>query len=248
MVDRAQDTASERNLFLGDALPAIRELARKLRIEVHMVEMRWGIRAQASNAHLTSEICMRELDRCLRESMGVSYIFIAGQKYGYRPFPRSIPQPLFEVLLDSTEITHEDRQLLVSWFKLDKNGIPLPGEIADAATLEWRGPPEFYGTEPGSSGLFYELQSRGKLEDKEWWPLFDRMQGAFRKAARKEFPSHTSVQALRDPENRHFVQRFFISVTEEVRPDSVPASAASLRALTSSGCAVGTATCHDNLC
>ena len=42
-------------------------------------------------------------------------------------------------------------------------------------------------------------------------------QGALRGAARARFPNETSEAALRDPANKHFAQRFFISVTEEVK-------------------------------
>jgi hypothetical protein len=298
-----------------------------------MAEMRWGIRNEASAAHLTAEICMGELARCLRESVGLSYVFLAAQKYGFRPFPRLIPELLFTELLQHVAEV-EDRTLLEEWFKLDENA--LPGD--DAGKQEWEGPREFYGTAPGASGRFYVLQTRSKLTDKDWWPLFERMQvhpsatfrtfridsfdptfrtlridsfdplfrtfridsfdpaiagylalpwkdsaepargvvcryvrfsvspllvphtphlllccvvlfglcqhaswiesssgrvrthltGAsgppqvsLRGAAKARFPNETSEAALRDPENKHFAQRFFISVTEEVLPLSL---------------------------
>jgi hypothetical protein len=139
-----------------------------------MAEMRWGIRSEASAAHLTSEICMLELERCLRESVGLCYIFLAAQKYGFRPLPRKIPETLFmELLLHVAKA--EDRTLLEEWFTLDANA--LPGD--DAGEKEWEGPREFYGTAPGASGRFYVLQSQSKLTDgKSWWPLFERMQVA----------------------------------------------------------------------
>ena len=167
----AQDTNEERNLFLGDVMPALQELGRTLKLEIHMCEMRWGIRSEASAAHLTAEICMRELERCLRESVGLSYVFIAAQKYGFRPFPRLIPENLFTQLLE--KMADEDRTLLEKWFKLDENA--LPGD--DAGEKEWEGPREFYGLAPGASARFYVLQSQSKLTDGEgWWPLFERMQ------------------------------------------------------------------------
>jgi len=140
--------------------------------QVSMVEMRWGIRKESGEQHLTAEICMRELARCLRESVGLSYIFIGAQKYGFRPFPRLIPENLFtQLLLHVAE--REDRTLLEEWFKLDENA--RPGD--DAGEKEWEGPREFYGTERGASGRFYVLQSQSKLTDGEgWWPLFERMQ------------------------------------------------------------------------
>ncbi|KAJ1482692.1 hypothetical protein T484DRAFT_1803187 [Baffinella frigidus] len=205
------DTNEERNLFLGDVMPALQALGRKLKLEVHMCEMRWGIRSEASAAHLTAGICMRELERCLRESAGLCYVFIAAQKYGFRPFPRLIPENLFAQLLVHVA-DGGDRTLLEKWFTLDANA--LPGD--DVAEQEWEGPREFYGTGPGASGRFYVLQSQSKLADGEgWWPLFERLQGALRGAAKTLFPDETSEAALRDPENTHFAQRFFISVTEE---------------------------------
>jgi hypothetical protein len=141
--------------------------------QVFMAEMRWGIRKEAGDQHLTAEICMRELARCLRESVGISYVFIAAQKYGFRPFPRLIPEKLFtQLLLHVAEV--EDRTLLKEWFKLDENA--LPGDDA-GEEKKWEGPREFYGTAPGASGRFYVLQSQSKLkEGEDWWPLFERMQ------------------------------------------------------------------------
>jgi hypothetical protein len=275
-----------------------------------MAEMRWGIRKEASDQHRTAEICMRELARCLRESVGISYVFIAAQKYGFRPFPRLIPELIFTQLL--LHVSEADRTLLKEWFKLDKNALP----VDDAGEEEeFEGPREFYGTTPGASGRCYVLQSQSTLKDGEdWWPLFERMQvhpsatfrtfridsfdpaiagylalpwkdsaeparevvyrrvmfsvsplivprnhhrllccvvlvglyqlpswtesssgrvrvnltGAsgppqvsLRGAALKCFPDKTSKAALRDPANKHFAQRFFISVTEEVLPLSL---------------------------
>jgi len=42
-------------------------------------------------------------------------------------------------------------------------------------------------------------------------------QVALRGAAKALFPDETSEAALRKPANKHFAQRFFISVTEEVK-------------------------------
>ena len=115
---------------------------------------------------------MRELERCLRESAGLSYVFLAAQKYGFRPFPRLIPEILFTVLL--LHVAEADRTVLEEWFKLDENA--LLGDDA-GEEKEWEGPREFYGTAPGMSGRFYVLQSQSKLKDGQgWWPLFDQMQ------------------------------------------------------------------------
>ena len=70
------DTASERNLLIADVVTYLQQYARKYNFDFRLVEMRWGIRAEASSAHQTSEICMAELERCQRESQGFSYVFL----------------------------------------------------------------------------------------------------------------------------------------------------------------------------
>ena len=92
------DTASERNLLIADVVPYLQQFARKHNFDFRLVEMRWGIRAEASSAHQTSEICMAELERCQGESQGFSYVFLGCQKYGFRPFPAKIPKDVFEHL------------------------------------------------------------------------------------------------------------------------------------------------------
>ena len=62
------DTEIERNLALADVVAYLQEVSRKLGFEFRLVEMRLGIRAEASSSHQTSEICMAELERCQRES------------------------------------------------------------------------------------------------------------------------------------------------------------------------------------
>ena len=66
----------ERNLLIDDVVPYLQAFVRRLGFEFRLAEMRWGIRADASSSHMTSEICMAELERCQRESQGFSYVFL----------------------------------------------------------------------------------------------------------------------------------------------------------------------------
>lgn len=84
--------------------------------------MRWGIQASASDAHETSEICMSEISRCQKDSAGINYVLILGNKYGYRPFPAKIPQTEFDTLL--TKVEPEEAELAKSWYQLDTNATP----------------------------------------------------------------------------------------------------------------------------
>jgi hypothetical protein len=61
-------------------------------------EMRWGVLDSSTAEHLTSELCIRELYKCLDESAGPAFFSILGNKYGYRPFPPSIEASIYEKL------------------------------------------------------------------------------------------------------------------------------------------------------
>lgn len=88
-----------------------------LGFEFAAVEMRWGIRELQSEAHETYQICMDEIARCLNESRGVAFVSILGDKYGYRPFPASIPIDEFKLLYGA--VAPEIQKLLDDWFELD---------------------------------------------------------------------------------------------------------------------------------
>lgn len=55
-----------------------------------VVDMRWGVRDEATDDHMTTELCMKEIDNCQRLSMGPNFVVFLGQKYGYRPIPTYI--------------------------------------------------------------------------------------------------------------------------------------------------------------
>ena len=36
--------------------------------------MRWGVRDEATDDHMTTELCMKEIDNCQRLSMGPNFV------------------------------------------------------------------------------------------------------------------------------------------------------------------------------
>ena len=60
-------------------------------LSAQVVDMRWGVREEMTNEHLTSEICLQELTACQDTSIGPNFVYFGGQKYGYRPIPTFIP-------------------------------------------------------------------------------------------------------------------------------------------------------------
>lgn len=39
-----------------------------------VVDMRWGVRDEATDDHMTTELCMREIENCQRLSMGPNFV------------------------------------------------------------------------------------------------------------------------------------------------------------------------------
>ena len=43
-------------------------------ISQKVVDMRWGVRDEATDDHMTTELCMKEIDNCQRLSMGPNFV------------------------------------------------------------------------------------------------------------------------------------------------------------------------------
>ncbi|CAD6995895.1 unnamed protein product [Ceratitis capitata] len=96
------DTTMERNTLMAKCYPRIKDYCReKHGLEFQVVDMRWGVRDEATDDHMTTELCMREIQNCQRLSMG----------------------PNFIVFLELTSMG-VDRALLDLWYKKDSNAVP----------------------------------------------------------------------------------------------------------------------------
>jgi hypothetical protein len=116
--------------------------------------MRWGVRDEATDDHMTTELCMKEIDNCQRLSMCPNFVvsiliginvfmlqeqktvylmlckprvkvFLA-QKYGYRTIPTYI---LASELAQFREVLVSMGNevillLLDTWYKKDTNAVP----------------------------------------------------------------------------------------------------------------------------
>lgn len=86
--------------------------------------MRWGVRDEATDDHMTTELCMREIQNCQRLSMGPNFIVFLGQKYGYRPIPTYIVSSELQLICEELTSMGVDRALLDLWYKKDSNAVP----------------------------------------------------------------------------------------------------------------------------
>ncbi|XP_069135457.1 NACHT and WD repeat domain-containing protein 2-like [Argopecten irradians] len=117
------DTMHERNTWMQEAYPQLRTYCQTRGYEFQVVDMRWGIREDASDDHTTFDLCMTELRLCQQLSTGPNFISLLANKYGYRMPPRTIPVDEFHTLLAGVK-KEEIKTLITKWYLLDNNAVP----------------------------------------------------------------------------------------------------------------------------
>ena len=136
--------------------------------------MRWGVRDEMTNEHMTTELCMTELRNCQRLSMGANFIYFGGQKYGYRPIPTEIVHSELIQLTEVLETMGTDVSLLEKWYRVDMNAVP-PVSIL----------------QPITTHLTHFLNKRvPHLQARDsgiWWGTLPKMQMLLRKASHTLF-------------------------------------------------------------
>jgi hypothetical protein len=65
---------------------------------------------------------MEEIKRCQETSLGIAFMAILGDKYGWRPLPPTITAKDLDALL--VHIGQKDRQLVLEWYLRDDNAVP----------------------------------------------------------------------------------------------------------------------------
>eukprot|EP00735_Rhodelphis_limneticus_P007106 TRINITY_DN19605_c0_g1::TRINITY_DN19605_c0_g1_i1::g.24501::m.24501 TRINITY_DN19605_c0_g1::TRINITY_DN19605_c0_g1_i1::g.24501 ORF type:complete len:856 (-),score=142.68,sp/Q149M9/NWD1_HUMAN/29.95/4e-76,NACHT/PF05729.7/3.3e-05,AAA_16/PF13191.1/6.6e+03,AAA_16/PF13191.1/0.0032,AAA_22/PF13401.1/0.0028,DUF4062/PF13271.1/0.0092,Bac_DnaA/PF00308.13/0.06,Ubiquitin_3/PF14836.1/0.17,AAA_23/PF13476.1/0.15,AAA_19/PF13245.1/0.25 TRINITY_DN19605_c0_g1_i1:97-2592(-) len=165
------DTAEERDILIQDVYPFLKQFARSVGVEFYQpAEMRWGIRKEVSDAHLTSTICLREVKKCQSISRGLSYVLLFGNKYGFRPLPPTIPQQELDILCQEMKnqgLSHA-LELTHKWYILDTNPIPP----------------------------LYRLQPKSNVDTDTWWGIFKTLHGAFRQASHVLSPDRAQLYSL----------------------------------------------------
>lgn len=160
---------------------------------LQVVDMRWGVRDEATDDHMTTELCMREIQNCQRLSMGPNFVVFLGQKYGYRPIPTYILSSELQMIRDELSATGNDVTLIDTWYRKDSNAVPPISVL-----------------QPISSILINFNNKRiPKLQAEDqaiWWDTLAKFQKLFRKAAIALYQ-----QGKMDKDAMH---NYYMSVTE----------------------------------
>ena len=66
---------------------------------------------------------MEEINRCQEISLGIAFIALLGDKYGWRPLPPSVDAVEFEYILKRIS-EKSDKELINTWYHRDGNSVP----------------------------------------------------------------------------------------------------------------------------
>ena len=69
------DMRAERNWLAREAYPRLKQYCyEELEVDFQVLDMRWGVTDDATNDHVTEELCLREIENCQRLSMGPNFV------------------------------------------------------------------------------------------------------------------------------------------------------------------------------
>ncbi|CAL4190550.1 unnamed protein product, partial [Meganyctiphanes norvegica] len=188
------DMLMERNTLMAEVYPRIKDFCReKHGLEFQVVDMRWGVRDEATDDHLTTDLCMTEIINCQRLSMGPNFVFFGGQKYGYRPIPSIIDGHEFLLIREALHNMGVDTILLDTWYKRDSNAVPFVYILQSISSILVN----------FNNKRVPKLQAQDQAT---WWDTLAKMQKLLRKAAQACYNTHKI--------DKDAMHNYFMSVTE----------------------------------
>ena len=76
--------------------PKLRAYCQGVGYEFQVVDMRWGVRDEATDDHMTSDLCLREIRKCQQVSVGPNFVVSDKQSYHCITFVPSYQFSLLE--------------------------------------------------------------------------------------------------------------------------------------------------------
>ena len=125
-----RDLKSERDALQEKVFPQLRAYCAEKGCAFQAVDLRWGIREEASAGHRTMRICLSEVARCQEVSPRPNFVVQLGDRYGWRPLPEVINAKEFETLKDL--LAPEDSTAAEAAYYRDENAVPPEYVLAPA--------------------------------------------------------------------------------------------------------------------
>jgi len=131
-----EDLKAERDALQREVFPRLRKLCEENGARFQAIDLRWGVRDEATLDQQTMVICLREIERCQRTGIKPNFIVLLGERYGWRPLPARIEAGEFNKIRERA--AEADKRLIDDWYECDENAVPpefllkpRTGEFAD---------------------------------------------------------------------------------------------------------------------
>ncbi|PAA68124.1 hypothetical protein BOX15_Mlig007860g1 [Macrostomum lignano] len=167
------DFRAERNYLTEHAFSELKSYCATLGLEFRVCDMRWGVTDAAKSDHVVESLCLSEIERCERRSVGPFFVALLGNRYGYQPVPPSIEQSEFDILLEfARKFAAQHAEILADWYRLDENAQP-----------------PVYQLRPIRSRLpayaNYSDEAARRKAGSDWWDIEEALRNCLRRSASK---------------------------------------------------------------
>uniref|UniRef100_A0ABM0GQ48 Leucine-rich repeat and WD repeat-containing protein KIAA1239-like n=1 Tax=Saccoglossus kowalevskii TaxID=10224 RepID=A0ABM0GQ48_SACKO len=157
------DTQHERNALMEKVYPKLKAFCQERGYEFQVVDMRWGVRDEATDDHMATELCLKEVLDCKKVSTGPNFVTFLSHKYGYRPMPRMIAiDELDNVVI---KVNEDERSLIERWYKKDTNHVPSMYVMQPVSRII----PDFITGD----------QKRNEEAKSQWWNVMQKLRQIF---------------------------------------------------------------------
>src|ERR1700676_4018274 len=85
-----EDLKEERNALQREVFPRLRDLCLSHGCRFQAVDLRWGVRDEATLDQRMMEVCLTEIERCQRPEIKPNFIVLLGDRYGPPVLPARI--------------------------------------------------------------------------------------------------------------------------------------------------------------
>nr|XP_006199152.2 NACHT domain- and WD repeat-containing protein 1 isoform X2 [Vicugna pacos] len=158
---------AEREALQSSAYPEVQTFCQKHGLMFEVVDLRWGIRNSEATDHMTTELCLEELDRCRKTSIGPAFVALIGDQYGPCPIPALIEEKEWEALRAQLTARPRDLELVARRFRKDENAVPPTYLLQSLGIREARGPEEATLNSALRSGA-QEAWRLGLITQEQW--------------------------------------------------------------------------------
>ncbi|KAL6054660.1 hypothetical protein STEG23_035351, partial [Scotinomys teguina] len=161
------DMDAEREALQCTAYPEVQSFCRKHGLTFEVVDLRWGVPNTQATDHLTTELCLEELERCQKTSIGPAFVALLGDQYGPCLVPQRIEEKEWEALSAQLTSRPRDLELVARHFRRDDNAIPPIYVLQPLGSVEAPGPEEATLTSVLRSGA-QEAWRLGLISQEQW--------------------------------------------------------------------------------